>query len=208
MKNNQTAKLVKFVQLAALTSIVVVMSFTSLGYLKIGLLSIALVIIPVVTGAIVLGPGAGAFMGLVFGITSFAQCFGMDAFGTTLCSINPLYTFIMCVPTRVLAGFLCGLVFKGASKALVSTKFYSASYPIAAACGPIFNTLFFMSSLVLLFGKTEYIQNMMQSSGADNFLTFIVLMIGVNGLVEIASCLVVASAVSKALTVANIKMRI
>ncbi len=207
MQKNQMSKLVKFVQLAVLAAIVVVMSFTPLGYLKIGPLSIALVIIPVVTGAIVLGPGAGAFMGLVFGVTSFAQCFGMDAFGTTLCSINPFFTFIMCIPTRVLAGFLCGLIFKGMSKGLKG-KSAEASYPVAAVSGPIFNTLFFMSCLVLLFGKTEFIQNMMASSGAENLLMFFVLMIGVNGLVEIASCLVVASALSKALNVANKKMRI
>ena len=208
MQKTQMSKLVKFTQLAVLAAIVVVMSFTPLGYLKIGPLSIALVIIPVVTGAIVLGPGAGAFMGLVFGVTSFAQCFGMDAFGTTLMSINPFFTFLMCIPTRVLAGFLCGLIFKGMSGALSGKKSAEISYPVAAVTGPVFNTLFFMSSLVLLFGKTDFIQNMMAESGAGNLLMFFVIMIGVNGVVEILSCLVVASALSKALSVANKKMRI
>lgn len=208
MSKNKMSKLVKFVQLAVLAAIVVVMSFTPLGYLKIGPLSIALVIIPVVTGAIVLGPGAGAFMGLVFGVTSFAQCFGMDAFGTTLMSINPFFTFLMCIPTRVLAGFLCGLIFKCVSGALSGKKSAEISYPIAAVTGPVFNTLFFMSCLVLLFGKTDFIQNMMAESGAGNLLMFFVIMIGVNGVVEILSCLVVASALSKALSVANKKMRI
>ncbi len=208
MSKNKMSKLVKFTQLAVLAAIVVVMSFTPLGYLKIGPLSIALVIIPVVTGAIVLGPGAGAFMGLVFGVTSFAQCFGMDAFGTTLMSINPFFTFLMCIPTRVLAGFLCGLIFKGMSGALSGKKSEALSYPVSAVCGPVFNTLFFMSCLVLLFGKTDFIQNMMADTGAENLLMFFVLMIGVNGIVEILSCLVVASALSKALSVANKKMRI
>ncbi len=208
MQKNQMSKLVKFTHLAVLAAIVVVMSFTPLGYLKIGPLSIALVIIPVVTGAIVLGPGAGAFMGLVFGITSFSQCFGMDAFGTTLMSINPFYTFLMCVPTRVLAGYLCGLIYKGMSKSLAGKKSAEISYPVAAVSGPVFNTAFFMSSLVLLFGKTDFIQNMMKDTGASNILMFLVIMVGVNGLVEIASCLVVASALSKTLNVANKKMRI
>ena len=208
MKKNQMSKLVKFTQLAVLAAIVVVMSFTPLGYLKIGPLSIALVIIPVVTGAIVLGPGAGAFMGLVFGVTSFAQCFGMDAFGTTLMSINPFYTFLMCIPTRVLAGYLCGLIYKGMSKTLAGKKSAEISYPVSAVSGPVFNTAFFMSTLVLLFGKTEFIQNLMKDTGASNILMFFVIMVGVNGLVEIASCLVVASALSKTLNVANKKMRI
>ena len=208
MSKNKMSKLVKFTQLAVLAAIVVVMSFTPLGYLKIGPLSIALVIIPVVTGAIVLGPGAGAFMGLVFGVTSFAQCFGMDAFGTTLMSINPFFTFVMCIPTRVLAGYLCGLIFKGVSKALSGKKSAEVSYPVSAVAGPVFNTLFFMSSLILLFGKTDFIQDLMASTGSANFVGFFVALVGVNGLVEIASCFVVASAVSKALTVANKKMHI
>ncbi len=207
MQKTQMSKLVKFTQLAVLTAIVVVMSFTPLGYLKVGPLSIALVIIPVVTGAIVLGPSAGAFLGLVFGITSFSQCFGMDAFGTTLMGINAFFTFIMCIPTRVLAGFLCGLVFKGVSGALNGKKISEISYPVAAISGPVFNTLFFMSTLVLLFGKTDFIQGLMVEKGAASLISFLVIMVGVNGLVEIASCLVIASAVSKALSVANKKMR-
>lgn len=207
MQKTQMSKLVKFTQLAVLTAIVVVMSFTPLGYLKVGPLSIALVIIPVVTGAIVLGPTAGAFLGLVFGITSFSQCFGMDAFGTALMGINAFFTFIMCIPTRVLAGFLCGLVFKGVSGALNGKKISEISYPVAAISGPVFNTLFFMSTLVLLFGKTDFIQGLMAEKGAASLISFLVIMVGVNGLVEIASCLVIASAVSKALSVANKKMR-
>ncbi len=208
MQKTQMTKLVKFTQLAVLTAIVVVMSFTSLGYLKIGPLSIALVIIPVVTGAVVLGPAAGAFMGLVFGVTSFSQCFGMDAFGTTLMGISPFFTFVMCIPTRVLAGFLCGLVFKGISKVLDGKKSAGIAFLVAAASGPVFNTAFFMTSLILLFGKTDFIQNMMAQMGSSGFVSFFVALVGVNGLVEIASCLIVASAVSKALMVANKKMRI
>ncbi len=206
MKKSQMSNLVKFVQLAVLAAIVVVMSLTPLGYLKIGPLSIALVIIPVVTGAMVLGPGAGAFMGLVFGVTSFAQCFGMDAFGTTLCSISPVYTFITCIPTRVLAGYLCAVVFKAVKRALSEKKSSDVAFPVAAVCGALFNTVLFMSSLVLLFGKTEFIQGLMAQNGTNSFVMFIIIMVGLNGVVEIASCLVVASALSKALTLANKKM--
>ncbi len=208
MQKNQMSKLVKFVQLAVLSAIVVVLSFTPLGYLKIGPLSIALVIIPVVTGAMVLGPAAGAFMGLVFGVTSFMQCFGMDAFGTTLFSINGFYTFLVCIPTRVLAGFLCGLIFKGMSKALSGKKCAEIAYPVAALCGAVLNTVFFMSTLMVCFGKTSFIQDLMASTAATNIIMFVLIFIGVNGVVEMASCLVVGSALSKALVIANKKMRI
>ena len=36
--------------------------------------------IPVVIGAMILGPAGGAVLGLVFGLTSFYQCFAGDPF--------------------------------------------------------------------------------------------------------------------------------
>ena len=88
------------------------MAFTPVGYLKIGVVSISFLMIPVALGALAKGPVAGAILGTVFGITSFAQCFGMDLFGTFLAEKNVVFTFIMCVVCRALAGFLAGLVFK------------------------------------------------------------------------------------------------
>ena len=55
MKENRK-KLVYLVQLALLTAIIVVMAFTPLGYLKIGLLSITFLTIPVIIGAVAMGP--------------------------------------------------------------------------------------------------------------------------------------------------------
>ena len=104
------------VELAVLIAIVLLMSFTPLGYLKIGPLSITLLCIPVAVGAIHLGPKAGFVLGLVFGITSFVQCFGIDAFGTMLFSVNPIATFVICVITRTLMGWLSGLIFSGLSR--------------------------------------------------------------------------------------------
>lgn len=210
MQKKQMSNLVKFTQLAALTAIILVMTFTKYGYIPLipGVPEINLVLLPVIVGAIVLGCGAGTFLGLVCGITSFVTCFTGSPMGEILVAINPVLTFIVCVPTRVLAGFLCGLVFKGVSGALNGKKSVGISYPIAAISCPIFNTLFFMSTLVLFFGKTDYIQGMLNQSGAANMFMFVLIFIGFNGLLEIALGLVVGSTVSKALTVANKKMRI
>ena len=83
MKKYDTKKLVL---LALLTGLLVLMAFTPIGYLNIGPLSITFNMIPVAIGAVALGPTGSAVLGLVFGITSFAQCFGISAFGTVLCS--------------------------------------------------------------------------------------------------------------------------
>ena len=210
MSKTQMSKLVKFTQLAVLTAIILVMTFTKFGYITLipGVPEVNLVLLPVIVGAIVLGPLAGTYLGLICGITSFITCFTGSPMGEILVAINPVYTFITCVPTRVLAGFLCGAIYKLCNSKFKSEKTAQLAYPIAAVSCPIFNTLFFMSTLVLLFGKEDYIQGMLVQSGAKNMFMFVLAFIGFNGLLEIALGLIVGSAVSKALAVANKKMRI
>ena len=58
---------------AVLAALVLLMSFTPLGYLKVGFVSITFLTIPVAIGAMVVGPGAGLFLGTLFGITSLIQ---------------------------------------------------------------------------------------------------------------------------------------
>ena len=67
-------KTVRLVELALLTAIIAVMTFTPIGYLKLGPLELTLIVVPVIIGAVTLGPAAGAFLGLVFGASSFIQC--------------------------------------------------------------------------------------------------------------------------------------
>ncbi len=113
----RSTKTIKMAQMAILIAVVLIMAFTPLGYLKTVGLEISLITIPVAIGAMVIGPGAGAVLGAVFGITSFYQCFGMSPFGAMLLSINPFLTFLVCVPTRILEGYLAGVFFKFFMKA-------------------------------------------------------------------------------------------
>ena len=64
-------KLVRLVLTALLTALIIVMAFTPLGYLKAGAIEITFITIPVIIGAVLLGPVGGLFLGAVFGITSF-----------------------------------------------------------------------------------------------------------------------------------------
>lgn len=104
------SRTIRLTETAVLVAIILIMAFTQIGYVRIGPLSISLITIPVAVGAVMLGPGTGALLGAIFGITSFIQCFAGDAFGAALLSINPFFTFLVCVPTRTLAGFLSGAV--------------------------------------------------------------------------------------------------
>lgn len=182
------------VQMAVLTAIIIVMAFTPLGYLKIGIVSITFLMIPVVIGAILLGPAAGAILGGVFGATSFIQCFGMDPFGTALMSINPFFTFILCFIPRILMGFLVALIFK----AVMKLEERIAPYIVASASGALLNTILFVGALVLLFGNNESVQEMFGGS----VWVIIATLITANALIEIAVSLVIGTAITKALIAA------
>lgn len=187
-------KIIKMAETALLSAVIVVMAFTPLGYLKTAGVEITFIMIPVVIGAATIGPSAGALLGAVFGITSFVQCFGMSTFGTTLLSINPVFTFIVCFVTRILAGYLSGLIFKAFSKK-GKEKIAVAS---ASLAGPLLNTFFFMSSLILFFSKTDYIKGIMEALGAKNIISFVALFVGVQGVIEAGVCFVIGTAVSLA----------
>lgn len=187
MKKNKTLKLA---QLALLVAVVLVMAYTPLGYLRTLGLEISFLMIPVTIGAIVLGPVEGAILGLVFGLTSFATCFGSSPFGAALLAINPVFTFITCVVARVLAGYLAGIVFKVVKK-------LKYSYEIACLAGPLLNTLFFMGCLVLFFYNTEFIQNLAVTLGTANPFAFVIAFVGLHGAVEAVACFVIATVISR-----------
>lgn len=82
------------VELAMMIAIILLMSFTPLGYLRTPGLSITLLTIPVAVGAIILGPKGGAVCGLAFGATSFYMAVtGSSAFAAALFNINPFWHF-------------------------------------------------------------------------------------------------------------------
>lgn len=187
------------VQNALLTALIVLMAFTPIGYLQIGVVKMTFIMVPVAVGAITLGEKSGAFLGLVFGITSFIQCFGLDAFGTTLFGINPAYTFIMCLVPRVLMGYLCGVAYK-----LIARKKKKFALVFASFLAPVLNTVFFMSLLLLFFGNSDYIQGI--RNGAELW-PFLVAFVGLNGVMEIATTTVIAPPVASTIKKATQKYK-
>lgn len=93
-------------------------------------------------------------------------------------------------------GWLTGVLYQAFLKSNLLKK---VSVVLANLCCPLMNTLFFMGTLTLFFYQTEYIQGIAQGMGAGNPLIFIILFVGINGIVEAAACFVVGSAISQAL---------
>lgn len=196
MENNKKMNTVYMVEMALLIAIILIMAFTPVGYIRTLGLEITLIVVPVAVGAVTLGPTAGAVLGAVFGVTSFIQCFGMSPFGAVLLSINPIYTFVVCVLSRILMGWLTGLLYQVFQK---SNPLKKVSVVLANLCCPLLNTLFFMGTLTIFFYQTEYIQGIAEGMGAGNPLIFVLLFVGVNGVVEAVACFVAGSAISQAL---------
>ena len=191
MKN---LKISVFTRTALLTAVIFVLSITPIGYLKVGPFDITFLTIPVIIGAITTGPSVGAFLGAIFGLTSFMQAVGgASPLGSVLFSINPFFSAILCFIPRILMGWLCGLLYRGLNRKGNDSV---VSVCIASISGALMNTLFFMSAFMLFFGNTEYVLNM---RGGVNVFAFLTAMVGVNGVVEAVSCAVIGTAISKPL---------
>ena len=186
--------------LGLMTALLILFSFTPIGTIPIGPLSITLNVIPVAIAAVALGPIGGLIMGCVFGLLSFLQCLGIgipSGMGITLFSIDPFLAFIQRFIPRALDGFLVGVIFRALEK---KPGFRPACF-IAGFCSAFLNTAFFMSALVLLFGNTEYVRGLMNGR---SFLVFVCAFVGVNAVVEMLVCTVVSGFVGSALHRAKI----
>jgi uncharacterized membrane protein len=150
-----------------------------------------------------LGPKAGAVLGFVFGLTSFLACFGIlvpiSVFGSALLQINPLATAFVCIVPRTLDGWLTGLIFVALRRGVKSKK---VSYFAASLACPFLNTLFFMTSLLVFFYQTDYIQGFVTALGVTNPIMFVLLFVGINGLVEAIVCFLLSGAISRGLAAA------
>ena len=181
--------------LGLLTAILMVFGMTPLGYLNIGPLAISFNMIPVAIGAAALGPVGGAILGAVFGMTSFLQCLGIggsSAMGVILLQINPFFAFIQRFVPRVMAGFLVGVIYQLARK--VCKPGLAGS--IAGFCAAMLNTVLFMGALILLFGNTQYMTDLI---AGRNVIVFVCTFVGVNAVAEAFATTVVTGALCAAL---------
>ena len=188
-KQNRNSKTKTIALLGILTGIIILMAFTPVGYLRLAAVSISFLMIPVAIGSI------AKALGTVFGITSFVQCFGMDVFGTYLASKNVFFTFIMCVVCRALAGLCAGFIFKLITR-LTKNVFVRSS--ITGLSAALFNTIFFVTALILFFGKST----VGEATGLNPELSFFALfgaIVGVNAVLEAIASFIVTGAVGTAL---------
>ena len=144
---SQNKGIMKMVGIAFMMALVIVMQSLSGIIPPIGGFSISLVLIPIVLGAAVYGPGAGALLGATFGVIVYINCVtGADPGGAMVFQASPVLCFLVVLGKGTLAGLAAGVVYK----LLKNKNAYLAMMAAAIVC-PIVNTGVFVASMFLLF---------------------------------------------------------
>ena len=144
---SQNKGIMKMVGIAFMMALVIVMQSLSGIIPPIGGFSISLVLIPIVLGAAVDGPGAGALLGATFGVIVYINCVtGADPGGAMVFQASPVLCFLVVLGKGTLAGLAAGVVYK----LLKNKNAYLAMMAAAIVC-PIVNTGVFVASMFLFF---------------------------------------------------------
>lgn len=139
--------LVKMVGIALMMALVVVMQVISGIIPPVSGFSISLVLIPVVLGAAIYGPRAGALLGATFGVIVFVNCVtGADPGGAMVFQANPALCFLVVMAKGTLAGLASGWVYK-----LLRGKNTYVAMLLAAIVCPVINTGVFVACMLLFF---------------------------------------------------------
>ena len=133
----------KLVLTAILTALVIVLQFMG-SFIRFGMFSISLVLIPIVIGSALCGYKAGAWLGFTFGV---AVLLSGDA--AAFLAIDILGTVI----TVLLKGTLCGLAAGLTYKVLEKHNRYLAVMAAAVIC-PVVNTGVFLLGCLVFFLST------------------------------------------------------
>lgn len=191
-------RIIYLAQLGLLIAIELVMKLLGLGTVPIGPLSMSFLTVPVAVAAILLGPLAGAATGAVFGITAFYECVsGSSPLGLALLQLSVFHTFMLCVTMRILVGLCTAWIFRLVRRISGNRDL---SFLIGAVAAPLTNTLFFMGYMVLAFYPTEPIQTLVQTIHAPNPVMFVILLVGLQGVIEVVVSGIVSTLVVKVLS--------
>ncbi|MGX4686848.1 ECF transporter S component [Vagococcus sp. JNUCC 83] len=143
---------------AIFLAIIILFSFTPLGFINLGFIKATLVHIPVIIGGIVLGPRIGAFLGLSFGLLSMiintmtpsALSFAFSPFVPVIGTNNgSFWAVVIALIPRILTGVVPYFVYKWLTSTNKLPDRLSLFFSGVAAS--MINTLLVMNLIYLLF---------------------------------------------------------
>ncbi len=146
------------VSVALMAAIIIVLANTPLGMIQLPIIKATTVHIPVIIGAVLLGPSAGAILGAVFGICSLVSntmaptllSFAFSPFMSTSGLPGALKAIWISVGCRILIGVAAGWLWILFSKLKVNQL---VALPVVGFIGSMVNTVTVMGSIYLLFAQ-------------------------------------------------------
>ncbi len=146
------------VSVALMAAIVIVLANTPLGMIQLPIIKATTVHIPVIIGAILLGPSAGAILGGVFGICSLISntmaptllSFAFSPFMSTTGIPGALKAIWISVGCRILIGVAAGWLWIALEKLKVNQLI---ALPVVGFVGSMVNTVTVMGSIYILFAS-------------------------------------------------------
>lgn len=189
MKTRSSTNIKKLTYLAVMTAMVIILQLLGSALIRLGLFSVSLVLIPIVMGAVVGGPLAGMWLGLVFGFTVLisgdaAFFMGFDVFGT--------------IVTVLVKGALCGLCAGLVFNLLDKVNRYLAVVVSAVVC-PVVNTGVFVLGVFTFF--MDDIGALAANSGMNTFAYIFLVLIGGNFIFELIVNIVLCPVVTRLLSI-------
>lgn len=198
MKNKKTTNMVIFSMLLAIE---VVMSFTPLGFLRIGLLSMTMLHIPVIICAMALGKKYGAALGFVMGFCSFYNA----TFSPTITSFcfTPFFSMggvegnwtsllIAFIP-RIALGYGAGAIYER-----LKSKNGRTAAALSGLSGALINTIGVLGGIWLFF-KEPY-----EAVLGNTIVALLMTTVGVNSIAEAVIGVIAAMAVHTVLKHRNL----
>lgn len=198
MKRNRFFSAKNIATLGVLLALVLVLQSVALVTTTFLATPISLVMIPIVLGAVIMGPIAGGVLGLAFALICIIfGASGVDAFTALLLSQSPFLTVLTCLLKGIAAGIVPALLYK-----LIAKKNRYVALFVAAASAPIVNTGIFILGALCMWGVFE---GMAADSGVSVIYFIVISVSMINFLIEFGSTVVAAPAIYRVTEVVESK---
>ena len=197
--------------LAMMCGVLIVMGMTGIGFIPLPVIKATTMHIPVILGAVVLGPKAGGVLGAVFGLCSIwantttpgLLSFAFSPFMSNEGLIGALKSIWIALGCRILFGLVAGWLWLLMKK--LSKKQYAA-LAVTASVSTLCHTLLVMGSIYFLLAQ-QYAQA--KNVGISAVFGLIMGTITASGIPEAIAAAILVTVIGKALlnVMARIKKR-
>lgn len=197
---NIKSKTLELTILGIFSALIIIMVYTPIGMISFGVVSATTIHIPVIIGAVVLGVKYGLILGGVMGVASLIRAATAPVTVLDPLFVNPLVSVL----PRILIGLVAALVYLLVMK-IFKNKNTAVPFAsgVAALFGTLTNTVFVLGFLALFYGD-----KIQATTVGQSVKMIFATIVGTNGLIEIASAIILTVPVATALIKYKKKLKI